>query len=48
MNPAYTCAKCGLAVIVVKGKDPIRPCDCNNTIVANMAGTVFSTSKMNQ
>lgn len=45
-KPAYYCSKCKLAVIVIKGQEPIRACKCNAPIHTNMEATVYAVSKM--
>jgi hypothetical protein len=42
----YYCSKCKLAVIVLPGKEPIRACNCNTTIVAEMKAQPKGTSKI--
>lgn len=38
-TPAYSCSKCGMAVLVIPGQKPIRACACvGGTIYANMTG----------
>lgn len=44
--PQYYCAECKKAVIVMPNEKPIKACNCNASIVANMEGTVFAVSKM--
>lgn len=44
--PDYYCSKCKLAVIVVKDEKPIKACNCNAPIYANMEATAKGVSKM--
>ncbi len=32
----YKCSKCGLAVIVLEGEEPIKACTCEAAIIAEM------------
>ena len=32
----YKCSKCGLAVIVIPNQEPIKACNCNVAILADM------------
>lgn len=45
-TPAYTCSKCGLGVIVIPDQKPIRPCECNAPIVANMGTVIHGNGKL--
>jgi hypothetical protein len=36
----YKCSKCGLAVIVTTGIEPIKACKCEAPIIADMTATV--------
>lgn len=51
--PAYTCAACGLGVIVLKGEDPIRACACQRddgrpaAILASVAGHADGRAQAN-
>jgi hypothetical protein len=35
----YHCQECGMAVIVIDGEEPIKACDCDAPIVAELAAT---------
>lgn len=44
----YSCAECGLAVVVVDGADPIRGCDHDCAIVAHAEALLVGKGGMNQ
>jgi DNA-directed RNA polymerase subunit RPC12/RpoP len=50
---AYKCSKCGLEVIIIKDKEPIKACKCKASIIAEMgaktkgSGAVSNGNKQN-
>ncbi len=45
----YICSKCGKQVIVIPNEKPIKPCNCNATIIADMGSTTMQgTSNIKQ
>jgi len=43
----YKCSKCGLHVIVTPS-EIIKPCNCNEAIVAEISATVHGLTAMNE
>jgi hypothetical protein len=37
---AYYCSECGLAVIILPEKEPIKICECEAAIVANLQASL--------
>lgn len=36
----YKCSKCNLAVIVLPNEEPIKACNCNAPIIADIRSTI--------
>jgi hypothetical protein len=48
MNNQYKCSLCDLPVLVIEGEEPIKGCNCEGTIIAEMTATAHGIGGVEQ